>query len=170
MSEYRCTKGHPAQRSARARPRYVYVSQDLRAIIAAFVFLCGPTRAADASVDIAATFGLLERAVTQFDTRFTLRALRSVSLLRKRLSGLVLSLAVLLAYSPEDAAAKALLEATGEDVAAVKGKVSQLESSAQLQNKWTKPKNKDVVPEIEIYLGVLIQVRIRLRRLLRTAD
>jgi len=82
----------------------------------------------------------------------------------------VLSQAILLAYSPEDAAAKALLEATGEDVAAVKGKVSQLESSAQLSNKWTKPKNKDVVPEIEIYLGILIQVRTCARSLMGRTD
>lgn len=151
-------------------PQYVYTPQHMRTILVAHVYLCGPISAADASIDIAANFGLLERAVAQFDTRFTLRALRSISSLRKRLSGLVLSQAILLAYSPEDAAAKALLDATGEDVAAIKGKVSQLESSAQLSSKWTKPKNKDVVPEIEIYLGILIQVRTCARSLMGRTD
>src|SRR5450759_3690375 len=39
----------------------------------------------DPSEEIRAQFPLLERAVAQFDTRFTLRAIRSISSLRKKL-------------------------------------------------------------------------------------
>src|SRR6185436_4120256 len=63
--------------------------------------------------DILSNFSLLEKAVAQFDTRFTLRALRSISSLRKKLDGRILCQAILVTYPPSNSSAKVLLEATG---------------------------------------------------------
>jgi len=63
-------------------------------------------------IDIRNNFSLLERAVAQFDARFTLRALRSISSLRKRLSGEVISEAIISTYPPNNPTARTLIRAT----------------------------------------------------------
>jgi 26S proteasome regulatory subunit N3 len=85
------------------------------------------------SEDFKTNFQLLERAVAQFDTRFTLRALRSISSLRKTLADTKI----------------AQLD--------VKKPVADVLSTAEKELSGGESK-KDVVPEVRMYIGVLIQV------------
>ena len=90
------------------------------------------------SEDLKTNFQLLERAVAQFDTRFTLRALRSISSLRKTLADTKI----------------AQLD--------LKKSAAEVLSSAEKELSGAESK-KDVVPEVRIYIGVLIQVIAKLR-------
>jgi 26S proteasome regulatory subunit N3 len=85
--------------------------------------------------------------VAQFDSRFTLRALRSISSLRKQLDAAILSQTVA-NTCPHGKTAAILLRAIGLDEDAAE---TVLESAKS-------PPAKDPIPEIEIYLGILIQV------------
>ncbi|KAJ9649021.1 26S proteasome non-ATPase regulatory subunit [Coniosporium apollinis] len=107
--------------------------------------------------DILSNFGLLERAVAEFDARFTLRALRSISSLRKRLSQSVLCQAIASTYPPNSPTARTLFQATGVDDATLQTLLSQAEQKAR-EDKHNSRDSKEVVPEIDIYVGILIQV------------
>jgi len=100
------------------------------------------------STAIRANFSLLERAVAQFDSRFTLRALRSISGLRKQLDQQVLG-HVIASSCPPGQSASVLLQATGLDE----------DAADELLEAVKSPPTKKPIPEIEIYLGILIQVR-----------
>lgn len=88
----------------------------------------------DPSEEIRAQYPLLERAVAQFDTRFTLRAIRSISSLRKKLSET--SIASLNAKKP----------------------VRELLAEAEKQLFKATEAKKESIPEFNIYLGILLQV------------
>ncbi|KAF2711742.1 hypothetical protein K504DRAFT_465481 [Pleomassaria siparia CBS 279.74] len=104
--------------------------------------------------DIRASFILLERAVAQFDTRFTLRALRSISSLRKRLTDRVLCSVIVLTYSPSNTTARVLIEAIGMDGKTIQGVVAQYKEEIALN----KGNPKEPIPEIDVYIAILIQV------------
>ena len=98
---------------------------------------------------IKSNFSLLERAVTQFDSRFTLRALRSISTLRKHLNADVLSQVVSTTYAASNPSAGVLLKAIGLEV----------QQALELMNSVERaPGQKEPIPEIDIYLGILVQV------------
>lgn len=113
-----------------------------------------PDRADRTAQDIRGNFTLLERAVAQFDSRFTLRALRSISSLRKRLTDRVLCSVIVLTYSPSNATARVLIEAIGMDGEVIQSVVSQYKEEIQ-QNKGS---TKEPIPEIDVYIAILIQV------------
>ncbi|KAI1760182.1 proteasome regulatory subunit C-terminal-domain-containing protein [Hypoxylon sp. FL1150] len=118
-----------------------------------------------AVADIKSNFALLERAVTLFDARFTLRALRSISSLRKRLTPDILAQVVAETFSPTSPAAsvaKQLLVAIGkEDVALGRQSSSEMEidnePKASAKN-GNKKEIKEVIPEVDIFLSILTQV------------
>jgi hypothetical protein len=114
-----------------------------------------PHDADQTTKDIRTSFVLLERAVAQFDTRFTLRALRSISSLRKRLTDRVLCSVIVLTYSPSNATARVLIEAIGMDGKTIQGVVAQYKEEIA-QNKGNA---KEPIPEIDVYIAILIQVR-----------
>jgi len=111
----------------------------------------------DRKEDIRANFALLERAVAQFDARFTLRALRSISSLRKRLDQKTLCDVIISAYPAESDTAKTLIQAAGIDSSMVKS-MSEQASKLKANGSSTKSSVHDVAPEIDIYLAILIQV------------
>ena len=113
-------------------------------------------RADATTVDIRGNFILLERAVAQFDTRFTLRALRSISSLRKRLTDRVLCSVIILTYSPNNATARTFIEYIGMDGEAIQSVVSQYKDEVQLNKNST----KEPLPEVDVYIAILIQVRL----------
>ena len=113
-------------------------------------------RADPMTVDIRSNFVLLERAVAQFDTRFTLRALRSISSLRKRLTDRVLCSVVILTYSPNNATARTFIEYIGMDGEAIQSVVSQYKEEVQANKNST----KEPLPEVDVYIAILIQVRL----------
>ncbi|KAB5542716.1 proteasome regulatory subunit C-terminal-domain-containing protein [Coniochaeta sp. 2T2.1] len=120
--------------------------------------------------DIKSTFALLDRAVVLFDARFTLRALRSISSLRKRLTPDILAQVISETYPPTSGPthiARTLLSAIGkQDVALGRQPGPEMEIDSE-PNKVQSPKNgaakketgsKDVIPEIDIFLAILVQV------------
>ncbi|KAI5921974.1 proteasome regulatory subunit C-terminal-domain-containing protein [Camillea tinctor] len=118
-----------------------------------------------AIADIKSNFALLDRAIALFDARFSLRALRSISSLRKRLTPDILAQAIAETFpptSPSATVAKQLLTAVGKpDVPLGRPSSTEMEvdSEPKTQTKnGAKKENKDVIPEIDIFLSILIQV------------
>ncbi|KAI9884935.1 MAG: hypothetical protein M1823_003282 [Watsoniomyces obsoletus] len=117
---------------------------------------------------IKANFPLLERAVAQFDARFSLRALRSISSLRKRLTSDALAQAITQAYVSPTPTALRILSAIGKTEHDTSGKGSEMEidseppASATVHTPTTPASksgsSKDILPEVEIYLSILAQV------------
>jgi 26S proteasome regulatory subunit N3 len=105
--------------------------------------------------DIKNNFALLERAVTQFDPRFTLRVLRSISSVRKHLTADVLAQVITDTYHNSTPMATLLLETLSRDDS----------FPAQLVEEWHKaPKAsiapKEILPEVDVYLSILCQIRL----------
>jgi 26S proteasome regulatory subunit N3 len=102
--------------------------------------------------------------VTLFDARFTLRALRSISSLRKRITPDILAQVIAESFpvsSPSTNAAKQLLAAVGkQDVALGRqaGPEMEIDSDLKAPAKNGNKKDKELIPEIDIFLGILTQV------------
>ncbi|KAI0845413.1 proteasome regulatory subunit C-terminal-domain-containing protein [Daldinia vernicosa] len=118
-----------------------------------------------AITDIKSNFALLDRAVALFDARFSLRALRSISSLRKRLTPDILAQVIAETFSVSSTSAnvaKQLLVAIGkEDVSLGRQPSSEMEIDSEPKapaKNGNKKENKDVIPEIDIFLSILIQV------------
>ncbi|RYP05248.1 hypothetical protein DL764_003955 [Monosporascus ibericus] len=117
-----------------------------------------------AITDIKGNFALLDRAVALFDARFSLRALRSISSLRKRLTPDILAQVVAETFpaSPASASvAKNLLAAIGKQdvpLGRQSGSEMEVDSEAKASAKNGKKEVKDVIPEIDIFLSILVQV------------
>ncbi|KAI0179881.1 proteasome regulatory subunit C-terminal-domain-containing protein [Hypoxylon sp. FL1284] len=120
---------------------------------------------AQAVADIKSNFALLDRAVTLFDARFTLRALRSISSLRKRLTPDILAQVVAETFSPASPSAgvaKQLLAVVGKgDVSLGRQPSTEMEVDSEPKapaKNGSKKETKDVIPEVDIFLSILIQV------------
>ena len=109
--------------------------------------------------DIKANFASLERAVTQFDARFTLRVLRSISSVRKYLSPSLITQVITETYSSNSAIAQTLLAALGKEDAPFESPDAASEMDVDGQPR-DKPSNKlkDVLPEVDTYLSILVQI------------
>lgn len=113
---------------------------------------------AKAVADIKSNFPLLERAVTLFDARFSLRALRSISSIRKRLTPDILAQVITETYPSTSPAAKSLLIAIDREHATF-GKPASNEMELDVESKKPGKKDpKEIIPEIDIFLGILIQI------------
>lgn len=115
--------------------------------------------------DIKNNFALLDRAVALFDARFTLRALRSISSIRKRLTADILAQVVSETYQSSSAGAtgaKQLLVAIGRPEVTLgrqPGSEMEIDSEPKAPGKnGTKKEAKDLIPEIDVFLGILAQV------------
>lgn len=102
-----------------------------------------------------------------FDARFTLRALRSVSSIRKRLTPDILAQVIVETFPATVTSgnvAKQLLIALGKEHLPL-GQQSAADSAMDVDSK-TSAKNggkkeiKEVIPEIDIFLGILVQVHL----------
>lgn len=113
--------------------------------------------------DIKNNFALLDRAVAHFDARFSLRALRSISSIRKRLTPDVLGQVIAETYNPTSSravVAKQMLAAIGRpDVVLGRqaGSDMDIDSEAKPSSKNGLVK-KDPLPEVDVFLGILTQV------------
>ncbi|KAI2616862.1 proteasome regulatory subunit C-terminal-domain-containing protein [Hypoxylon sp. NC1633] len=115
--------------------------------------------------DIKSNFALLDRAVTLFDARFTLRALRSISSLRKRITPDILAQVVAETFSPASTSAsvaRQLLVAVGkEDIPLGRQSNSEMEIDSEPKAPFkngNKKESKEIIPEIDIFLSILVQV------------
>ncbi|KAK3173385.1 hypothetical protein OEA41_006714 [Lepraria neglecta] len=117
-----------------------------------------------AVTDIKANFSLLERAVAQFDARFTLRVLRSISSVRKHLSPDLLAQVITETYTSTNPVAKTLLAALGRENASFESSedVSEMEIDGLTKDKAQAGKqntaSKDILPEVDTYLSILVQI------------
>lgn len=122
---------------------------------------------AQAVSDIKSNFALLDRAVALFDARFTLRALRSVSSIRKRLTPDILAQVIVETFPATVTSgnvAKQLLITLGKEHLPL-GQQSAADSAMDVDSKAPaknggKKETKEVIPEIDIFLGILIQVHL----------
>ncbi|EPE03340.1 26s proteasome non-atpase regulatory subunit 3 [Ophiostoma piceae UAMH 11346] len=129
------------------------------------------------TADIKSNFALLDRAVVLFDARFTLRALRSISSIRKRLTPDILARVIAETFPASSAPAKQLLAALGQDNLPLGRRPHGSSPSAEMEIDTpaaaaTPPKSgagtaspsaatttkKETIPEIDIFLGILVQV------------
>ena len=118
--------------------------------------------------DIKNNFALLDRAVALFDARFSLRALRSISLIRKRLTSDIIAKVIVETFPATVASgnvAKALLLAIGREslpLGRPLGPEMEIDSepAKTLVKNGTKKELKEVIPEIDIFVGILIQVHL----------
>ncbi|OGM45974.1 proteasome regulatory particle subunit (RpnC) [Aspergillus bombycis] len=110
---------------------------------------------AKAIQDIKTNFTLLERAVAHFDPRFTLRVLRSISSMRKHITSDVLAEILVESYPPSSPTVSFLLEAIGE-AGAFESAVAS--SKMDVESEKTKSNSKEILPEIDTYLSILVQI------------
>ncbi|KAG5964131.1 hypothetical protein E4U57_005578 [Claviceps arundinis] len=123
--------------------------------------------AAQTVADIKSNFALLDRAVALFDARFSLRALRSISLFRKRITPDIIGQVVVDTFhatpptsSSSSGIAQSLLAAVGrENMPFDRQTGSEMEvDSDDAKSVKTKKEASEIIPEIDIFLGILIQV------------
>ncbi|EHA48498.1 hypothetical protein MCOR27_007565 [Pyricularia oryzae] len=122
--------------------------------------------AVQAVADIKSNFALLDKAVALFDARFTLRALRSISSIRKRLTADILAQAIAETFPPTAAsgdAVKQLLASIGkQDVQLGRQSGSEMEIDGEVKGQSktssSKKESKEIIPEIDIFMGILTQV------------
>jgi 26S proteasome regulatory subunit N3 len=105
--------------------------------------------------DIKANFTLLERAVAHFDPRFTLRVLRSISSMRKYITPEVLADVIVDTYPASSSAASFLLGAI-DQVDAFENVPSS--SKMEVDSDKAKAGPKEILPEVDIYLAILVQI------------
>ena len=120
------------------------------------------------SIDIKGNYGLLERAVALFDARFSLRVLRSISSIRKRLTPEILAQVITETYPSSNPTAHALLKTIGREGAPFTK--AQPPTEMEVDSEVAKPSIstasgkagplKVVLPEIDIYLAILVQVHL----------
>ena len=110
-------------------------------------------------IDIKANFALLEQAVNQFDARFTLRVLRSISSVRKQLTPEVLTKVITETYTTGNGVGKTLLAALGTTDASFRSPDAISEMEVDIPNKDKTPaKSKEILPEVDTYLSILVQI------------
>ncbi|KAL2009119.1 hypothetical protein VTN00DRAFT_7313 [Thermoascus crustaceus] len=105
--------------------------------------------------DIKNNFTLLERAVTHFDPRFTLRVLRSISSMRKCLTPDVLAEVLVQTYPSSSSTASFLLEAIGK-AGEFEGAASG--SKMEVDSEKSKLASRETLPEIDTYMSILVQI------------
>ncbi|KAL2163502.1 hypothetical protein VTH06DRAFT_5560 [Thermothelomyces fergusii] len=115
--------------------------------------------------DIKSNFALLDRAVALFDARFSLRALRSISSIRKRLTPDILAQAVSETYASSSASAslaRQMLLAVGRSdvpLGQQSGQDMEVDSEPKPSGKnGAKKEAKEAIPEVDVFLGILTQV------------
>ena len=117
-------------------------------------------------IDIKVNFDLLERAVAQFDARFTLRVLRSISSVRKHLSPDFLAQIITETYPSSSLIAKSLLVSIGTDRTQFQtgGSTLEMEPEGQARDRSNSAKSastpKEILPEVDTYLSILVQIHL----------
>ncbi|KAK5942555.1 26S proteasome non-ATPase regulatory subunit [Knufia obscura] len=113
-----------------------------------------------AATDIKNNLALLERAVSLFDPRFTLRVLRSIPSIRKHLSAELLSRLIIETYTTPTQTSFALLKALGDEEGFPRSDADAWAKKKDTQNAAQKGQAspKEVLPEVDIYLAILLQV------------
>lgn len=115
----------------------------------------GPTPKESTFTGIKDNFALLERAVTQFDPRFTLRVLRSISTHRKHLDADILAEVVTSIYTQSSDVARTVLAVIGKSDASFDKAANEMDVDGG-KTKAATP--KETLPEIDVYIWLLTLV------------
>ncbi|RJE23194.1 hypothetical protein PHISCL_04447 [Aspergillus sclerotialis] len=107
--------------------------------------------------DIKTNFSLLERAVSHFDPRFTLRVLRSISSMRKHITSDVLAQVIVETYPASSLTASFLLQAIDQPGAFESALAS---SQMEVDSEKNKASSKEILPEVDTYLSILVQIHL----------
>ncbi|CAK7208360.1 26S proteasome non-ATPase regulatory subunit [Sporothrix curviconia] len=126
--------------------------------------------------DIKSNFALFERAVALFDARFSLRAMRSISSIRKRLAPDILARVITETFPANSVPAKRLLAVLGRENLPLGRRPNGADMEVDTPASATTPtKNgvsgtpppsaaptpkKEIIPEVDIFLGILILVHL----------
>jgi 26S proteasome regulatory subunit N3 len=108
--------------------------------------------------DIRANLTLLEKAVTQFDARFTLRVLRSISSMRSLLTPDLLAQVVHESYPAACHARKELLELIGKS--GYTGPETQDMDVDEQHKEKSKRQTEELIPECDTYISILMQIHL----------
>ncbi|KAF5606727.1 26S proteasome regulatory subunit N3 [Fusarium subglutinans] len=107
---------------------------------------------------------IADRAVSLFDARFSLRALRSISIIRKRLTPDIIAQVISEAFpatANSSAIVKPLLSAIERDdviLGRQSGSEMEIDEAKTSGKNGAKKEAKEPIPEIDIFLGILVQV------------
>ncbi|RKF82114.1 putative 26S proteasome regulatory subunit rpn3 [Golovinomyces cichoracearum] len=111
-----------------------------------------------AATDIICNFSLLERAVAIFDARFTLRALRSISSIRKNLTPSILARVISDTYPSTSPISRSMLLAIDREHSDIlKPSSNEMDIDSDPRSRPGKKETKNIIPEIDIFLSILIQ-------------
>ncbi|KAK5104909.1 26S proteasome non-ATPase regulatory subunit [Lithohypha guttulata] len=116
---------------------------------------------AKAIADIKANLTLLEKAVSLFDSRFTLRVLRNIPSVRKQLSADLLARVIIETYTTPTPTSFALLKALGDEEGFPRADADawvKKKDSAQSASKKSDTTPKEILAEVDVYFSILIQV------------
>ena len=102
----------------------------------------------------------MERAVSLFDPRFTLRVLRSIPSVRQHLTADVLAQIIFEVYPTPTPTAVSLLSAIKDDDSFPREKADEWHRKRD----QTQSKSKDVLPEVDVYLSILVQIHLYERK------
>ncbi|KAF8461024.1 proteasome regulatory subunit C-terminal-domain-containing protein [Kalaharituber pfeilii] len=100
--------------------------------------------------EIKQNFALLERGVANFDPRFSLRVLRSIPSLRRRLTADILAKVISETYPSDHLSTKSLLPLLTEDVSSMDIEAPSGGNSSSA--------SANILPEIDVYLNFLVQI------------
>jgi len=110
----------------------------------------------DRQEEILSNFELLASAVEQFDSRFTLRALRSIASIRKNLRAETLGPVIVRTYPQGDQKAIIFLKAIGTN--ANNATLFLKKAETVLKADASTSSRRQSIPEIDVFIGILIQV------------
>lgn len=111
--------------------------------------------------DIKANLALLEKAVTLFDPRYTLRVLRTIPSIRQSFSAEILAQAIIDTYTIPTPTSFALLKALGNEKGFPKKEADEWykkKDAPKPASHKGQPVSSEVLPEVDVYYSILLQV------------
>lgn len=111
--------------------------------------------------DIKANLALLEKAVTLFDPRYTLRVLRTIPSIRQHFSAEILARAIIDTYTLPTRTSVALLKALGNEKGFPKKEADEWykkKDAPKSAAQKGQPVSSDILPEVDVYYSILLQV------------
>ncbi|KAK4918215.1 26S proteasome non-ATPase regulatory subunit [Elasticomyces elasticus] len=111
-----------------------------------------------ASTDIKSNVALLEKAVSQFDPRHTLRVLRTIPSIRKQLSVDLLAHAIIDTYMTPTPTSVNLLKALGDVESFPKKDADEWYMKKDVKLAKGQTEQKEMLSEVDLYMCILLQI------------
>ena len=111
---------------------------------------------------------LLDRAVSQFDPRFSLRVLRTIPAVRKQLTADLIAEVVMEVYPVPTPTAISLLSAVKDESSFPRAKADEWHRKKEASA--SKLSLKEILPEVDVYLSILVQVHLYDRKAIKAGS